>query len=465
MTEYCLHSNRFRIIRLEGILIVLLPLLFWVAFELTQQEQLMTGQVEASIIDVKAETARISIKTIEESDQSGAAAAAAATISATTEAPTTAPTTSHVPETDGDTLELHRETSKNDDDFACTWKPNDDDPCLRRVSEQIEASLQQLREDNKTMVSLERHRWLFLGDSTMGKLFYTSSLKNHLIHGAPVMTVCPHYRCSKVRAGRCNLAESMKLTRRSQSEWRQPNFTMGEGPFVFGLANPFCLDCSGCYSGWLWCRNGNHVASDDPNNETRCSFSKNTGSSGFYGGYASVEFARDVEIQTDLYTTTQENVMQHIQREWNDNNEPNGPMLSDFGRPICVVSTGHHDIVIPNTTRLAYLTNVIWYLNLFSAQCDHIIWLANNSPLTDDYNQTKNETSARNLAVRDILLHHDSFRNQASFIDIFAASQVDGWHFDNIHMNKTWYELLGSMFLKIIHKSPTAADTAQSRRT
>ena len=66
-----------------------------------------------------------------------------------------------------------------------------------------------------------------------------------------------------------------------------------------------------------------------------------------------MEFSRDVEVQTELYTTTQQNVAQYLQRDWNDPQH-----AADSGRPICVVNTRHHDVAIPKFKAKAYLTNV-----------------------------------------------------------------------------------------------------------
>lgn len=38
---------------------------------------------------------------------------------------------------------------------------------------------------------------------------------------------------------------------------------------------------------------------------------------GLYGGFFSVEFARNDEVQTELYTTTQESVTHYFARDWN----------------------------------------------------------------------------------------------------------------------------------------------------
>jgi hypothetical protein len=170
-----------------------------------------------------------------------------------------------------------------------------------------------------------------------------------------------------------------------------------------------------------------------------------------FGGYVSVEFARDVEIQSEEYTTTQENVAKYIERDWNI-----GAMIADFGRPICVVGTGFHDVaIIPKIQLVVYLENVRWYLDLLSPVCDHVVWVSNTCPATDEHPQKREQTNEWNLAVRDLLMERD----HTSFIDVFAAS-IEFEHKDNLHMSNNWYDLLGKMFLKVIAGESVADDNA-----
>ena len=325
--------------------------------------------------------------------------------------------------------------------LQCIWKPGDDDSCLHLVSEQIDASL--LR---TSAVPLEQHRWLFLGDSTMSRLFANYGLKRHFIDTAPIRKVCPQYSCNQISTGRCNTNEVFQLARRQDGQWSSPDYTRGEGPIKFGMENPYCQDCSGCDSALLTCANPQVTTEScfhGNNNTTTAATDR-----GIYGGYISVEFARDVEVQTDLFNTTQENLALYLEREWNSPS-----LVEDFGRPICVVSTGNHDVAIPNITKTAYLLNVQWYLHLLASQCDHLVWLANTSPKTDDFLQKKAQTQDWNLGVGDMLLRDDTLRSMSSFVDIFDASTTFP-HEDNVHMHGSWYKQLAAIFLKIIqHES------------
>jgi hypothetical protein len=319
--------------------------------------------------------------------------------------------------------------------FVCEWKPGDDYPCVNRVSHQIKASI---KDSPSVYAPLNHRRWIFLGDSTMYRLVTLSPLKEYLITAAPVKKACPKYQCETISAGRCDTIEKLKIPR--PSYWVPPNFTRLEGPLQYGWENPFCQDCQGCDSMLLSCSVREAKQPCMPTNTSR----------GMFGGYVSVEFARDVEIQSKEYITTQENVANYLARDWNTDE-----MIADFGRPICVVSTGCHDVAIPRIQLDAYLENVRWYLDLLSPVCDHVVWVSNTSPATDEYVQKKQQTNEWNLAVRNLLMERD----HTSFVGVFGASATYK-HEDNIHMSREWYNLLGKMFLKVIAGQSIADDNA-----
>jgi hypothetical protein len=231
----------------------------------------------------------------------------------------------------------------------------------------------------------------------------------------------------------------------SDTEWKKPNFLDGEGPLKFGLDNPYCTDCEGCDTRFVSCAIQFPFDEQDPNPQQQ--EQQYIGPS--YGGYFSIEFARDVELQTLEYNTTQENLLSsYIAKHWNT---PLEQQITEFGYPICVVGTGHHDVAIPNITKDVYLQNVHWYVQILSQQCDYIIWISNNCPLTDDFAQTINGTLDWNIGVRDLLFSSkmkESIRSKVFFLDVYDASATFE-HNDNIHMSNGWYELLAS-FLQTV---------------
>jgi hypothetical protein len=354
-----------------------------------------------------------------------------------------------------------------DDSFdgiiSCVWSPSLDAPdCFPLLMAHLQQSLNASRtrfwqnrrvadNDNKRRRHINR-RWLFLGDSTVFRLFLDSQVGTYLLWDANEryrqqrgLCYSSHYlNCNSIYCQRCNTMSQLSLVEAS-SGWIPPDFTLGEGPTKFGLSHPYCSDCNGCNTNLRSC--SLWKADDAPCPDaatTRDSSSVYTGPA--YGGYMSVEFARDVELQTDQYKTTQENLLSlYIAEQWNAPIE----MIEEFGRPLCVVGGGHHDIVLPNITKEIYLENVHWYLGILSQQCDFIVWMANNSPQTDDYAQTLAATFEWNMAVQDILLTNREFRRKSFFLDVFNAS-IEYPHVDNIHMEATWYAALATFVRRVM---------------
>eukprot|EP00173_Palmaria_palmata_P001041 Plantae.Rhodophyta-Palmaria_palmata.ctg1547.p1 GENE.Plantae.Rhodophyta-Palmaria_palmata.ctg1547~~Plantae.Rhodophyta-Palmaria_palmata.ctg1547.p1 ORF type:complete len:469 (-),score=28.09 Plantae.Rhodophyta-Palmaria_palmata.ctg1547:282-1688(-) len=327
-------------------------------------------------------------------------------------------------------------TEQDRKSIYCTWSPRDDTECIRTASPAIASSNSHTR----------RRRWLFLGDSTMYQMVNHGGLGGQMTRTAvkALQASCPKLVCKSARAGRCNTNDIFHMPR--SKEWIRPSAS--EGPMMHGLQNPFCQDCMGCNSNFLECTVSDTQATaiTTSSSSPLCSLNNNTQVDLSHGGYVSVEFARDVEVQSDLYTTTQENMIHYLKSSWNSER-----LVQEFGRPVCVVSTGIHDVTIPNMTMPIYLENVEWYLNLLNGQCDHVVWLSNTCPLTKDYAQQKSQTALWNLAVLEIL-KGDAFVEKSTFIDVFNAS-IRWPHGDNIHMDGSWYSSLNSLFRKLVQNA------------
>jgi hypothetical protein len=160
-----------------------------------------------------------------------------------------------------------------------------------------------------------------------------------------------------------------------------------------------------------------------------------------YGGFVSIEFARDVEIQTPKYLTIQENVAQYLHNSWN---KIGSPLLQDWGLPICVLNTGAHDVMIPNMTIEIFLKHLSWYMNIFKSECAHFIWLSNTAPASDatDFVQTSDLMKQYDDAVKAMIANSRSLRRLTSFVNVFDSS-AKGAHADHIHMDNMWYKALG----------------------
>jgi hypothetical protein len=298
----------------------------------------------------------------------------------------------------------------NNVSLSCVWAPNNDQDCLELLSQRIYGN-------NNNNSNIARRPWLFFGDSTSFRLFGNSALRSTIMN-APSSAGSS---CQFKSAGRCNTDSLFGMSR--ASKWILPNVSKGEGPEANGLVNHFCQDCDGCGTALLVCDGGG----------------------GYGGGYGSVEFARDVELQSTEFQTTQENWANYLQRAFNCNNNDITP------KPVCVLQAGIHDAAVPNISTAVYLQNVEWYLALFAPQCSHLVWLGNGRPKTDDYQQKQMQTFVWNHAVQQDILQA-KLPMQSSYIDVYNAS-INYPMLDNLHMADSWYMALGGMFVSIMNRA------------
>jgi hypothetical protein len=116
---------------------------------------------------------------------------------------------------------------------------------------------------------------------------------------------------------------------------------------------------------------------------------------------------------------------------------------------MCVVSLGLHDMAIPNMTLSLMLENAQWWLSQLHSVCAHIVWLGCTRVLSGDYAQTTERMYEWNKAMEKVL--HEQYASHATFWDVFDQSL--SWEMlDNVHMLVSWYQTLGSTFLKLIDK-------------
>ena len=337
-----------------------------------------------------------------------------------------------------DSLWGSKETNSSNN-IACKWSPDQNDECITHIGKPIEPSVQR--------------RWLFFGDSTVFRLFNSSSLSEVLVH-SPLEKIHDQqcYRdsqleCRRKKGSRCKLNDLYGFPYRDN--WVPPNKSGLNfiGPHKYGASNPYCTDCSGCFSDFLQCALKGNVSSYDSCNGNRNGL--------IYGGYIHMEYARDIEIQTPEFLTTQENLAAYISEVWNTLD-----LIQEWRRPVCVVSAGLHDMTIKNISTRSYVQNVNFMLNKFTPVCDHVIWLGNTAPPASSsnenqkYKQTYALTKLWNRAVMDMIAN-SKFSHKMSFIDVHEASWTYP-HADHIHMTRDWYEKLGNgLFLPLISFSST----------
>ena len=204
-----------------------------------------------------------------------------------------------------------------------------------------------------------------------------------------------------------------------------------EGPTGYGLEHPHCSDCSGCNADFLECEIKEPIVNWQQVVDARDSIR--------FGGYFNVEFCRDVELQTPLFHTTQENVAFYLSNAFNSQSN-----LKIWQKPICIVSSASHDMTIQNLTTALYVRNVRWYLSFLELQCESLIWIAYTAPATDNYQQKIGLIREWNLAVKNLLATDYILSEKTIFIDVFEAS-VTSEHKDNIHMRSLWYHRLSNL--------------------
>jgi hypothetical protein len=313
--------------------------------------------------------------------------------------------------------------------LKCCWSPRANNrQCVKLLSSRMKPSFR---------------RWLFFGDSTMYQLLHYSPLKRILVHHSrdQIHKACPmDFSCTKRLASRCHLNQVFGLPYQPDRQWFPPNYTLGEGPVSYGLQNPYCSDCNGCSSELVVCTNLT-------NNNRTCPAS--TLKTLYYGGYISMEFARDVKIQSPHFGTSQENIALGFlnSTQWNQD-----LISSSFGPTACILGGGFHDMRVPNITLSRFIANVKWYLRLLHPTCGHFIWVANTAPATStqhNFPQGYNRTLEWNTAVSNLLENTRDLRHKSTFVDVFHAS-ISFPHADNMHMDPTWYRALGAMFASMI---------------
>jgi hypothetical protein len=155
---------------------------------------------------------------------------------------------------------------------------------------------------------------------------------------------------------------------------------------------------------------------------------------GYYGGFITAEFARDVILQTQYHNTSQENIAMFLRHHYNL-----PPLLEAFGKPYCFVNTGHHDVLIKGITKEVYVENVEWYLRLMQPECNQIIWISTTAPMNDRDVQKIKATLEWSEAVREMLTNQTDL--SVAFLDVYHSS-LNFAHRDNIHMSVEWYNAL-----------------------
>ena len=223
----------------------------------------------------------------------------------------------------------------------------------------------------------------FLGDSTMFQIsreYFT------------IKTLT----CTEISV-RCSLTEWLTGEKIVKEQWIKPG--PNEGPTDYGYDHPGCSDCSGCEAKQC----GRNV-------------------------YFPIEFARDVELQTEEHQTTQSLVGAYIQTH---------PFK------MCVVSAGIHDMRIPrlvNNPQL-YVENV-WYFVQQLEGCQKIVWVLTSS--TRD--NTKYPQVNKRIKLWNRLIQEDSRISGRVFFFLDAYTLSTKFrHKDNVHLETAYSKTVASL--------------------
>lgn len=335
-----------------------------------------------------------------------------------------------------------------DDDgrWSCAWNPADVSACrdlLRRRLPRPTPPPDPPGPDDPPGPRPGRQRWLLLGDSQMGRLFRASNVERLLVRDPLRMSrvgCLGQVSCAEVSGYRCNLNSAFGMP--YADAWVPPRPGERVGPTNHGAENPYCYDGSGSFPSLLRCAPLDPDADNDAAGgpRPRCDADRMRHR---YGGYVPVEYARDVEVQTPDFRTTQENLAAFVEREWND-----PATVREWGRPVCVLGNGNHDARIKGITTGHYLKNVRFLLETFSRVCAHMVWIGNTANKRDDakFPQTKALMEQWDGAIQRMIEGEPRLRAMMTFVEVRRAALR--WpHVDHIHLDDAWYDRLGNGLL------------------
>lgn len=260
--------------------------------------------------------------------------------------------------------------------------------------------------------------WFFLGDSQMNFLFNFMTYPYNIT------------RQREAKVKRCGVLDYYNFSK--ADEWIPPTNARNEthvgnqtqGPYDFGLKNPFCMDLLGWKNEML--------ESSIGNNKTR------------FVEKLCLDYASDVEQQTPTTRTSQETMILYITNQLELRNLP----VHDT---VCVTNVGIHDqkLCAGKSDELClqiYLQNVRVYLNLLQKVCGNIVWIA-ITPVSGETNRPqRNETIyIWNEEVAKIILGYSN----TFYIDVWNAASSYR-HIDNVHFEWSYYISFGALFTSLM---------------
>lgn len=218
--------------------------------------------------------------------------------------------------------------------------------------------------------------------------------------------------CRKTKSGdRCG--EATGILGLQAPQWKCENNTQcnghlaaseGEGPLLYGSEHPGCRDCGGCDAAFFHC------------GDLRVDF-------------IAVEWARDVELQTLKYTTTQQVVaVEHFSTDPPD---------------MVVFNTGVHDIeLFPQHGTKFYERNLRWYTQLLLAGNMTVVFV-NIASIADDLVPEPYRHTTSNALIQQANEVSKQIMQELSlpYLDVYKISNheyAQSLHVDAIHFQEEY---------------------------
>ena len=264
--------------------------------------------------------------------------------------------------------------------------------------------------------SIQKTRHIvFLGDSTMAYLFeqFMPQIKE----------IFPSLRrrktSQKKNSKQCPRLDyfGLPLKQETAENWLEPQKGV-EGPSPFAAwTTPFCMGCNRCIF---------QKFADQSNNVTV--------------EYIGLEYARDVEYQTNVSHTSQETVSLYLKSQ-----------ALDTSKVTCIANAGFHDLTVQYQTVDQYVENVHFYLDHFHHLCGTIIWVGLSKTLNNkDFPQTHDNITKLNNALFETLAASPDRWNHLKILDVYDAGQNFRMK-DNLHFFGRYYRVLSVFLLRIMH--------------
>ena len=236
-----------------------------------------------------------------------------------------------------------------------------------------------------------------------------------------------HENTARTASGRCGFLSF--CGKEKASEWKPPDplgRNQTQGPTRFGLQHHFCSDLFG---------HGNAIWESTRNNS-------------HFMQYMTVEFASDVEQQTNVTNTTQETAVMHMI----ETIQKHKLTTKDS---VCVVIVGLHDQKLcPGKSEefctFVFVENVKRYFELLDTACGKIVWISISSVLgiRNIYSPQRNErTIIWNQLVQEHLLA--KYSPKAFIFDVWNYSETSN-HRDNVHFQPEYYKAIAHVFASLM---------------